>query len=148
MKRIIFIFWIAMVSSGWLMANHWTPNSTPYEGNMTLTGIVRIDGIEQQTATLEVGAFCGEECRGSAQLTYFSPAQHYVVQLLIYGNSGDSITFSLYDHGLNEELDLITYDVVTVTSDGYGSLANPYMLNFYSLPPGPHLVTVSAYPEV
>ena len=148
MKRIIFILWIILGSSGWLMANHWTPNSTPYENNMTLTGIVRIDGVEQQTTAIEVGAFCGEECRGSARLTYFSPTQHYIVQILIYGNNGDQITFKLYDHGQNLELDLISDNVVSFTSDGYGSLVNPYMLNFYSAPPGPHAITVSANPGV
>ena len=148
MKRVIIILWIVLVSSGWLMANHWTPNSTPYENNMTLTGVVRIDGIEQQTTALEVGAFCGEEWRGSARLAFFPPTQRYVVQIVISGNSGDQITFRLYDHEQNEELDLIADDIVTFTSDGYGSLANPYMLNFYSAPPGPHSITVSADPEV
>ena len=148
MKRFILILCITLVSSGWLMANHWTPNSTPYENNMTLTGIVRIDGIEQQTTALEVGAFCGEECRGSARLAFFPPTQRYVVQIVIYGNSGDQITFKLYDHEQSMELDLIADDIVTFTSDGYGSLANPYMLNFYSAPPGPHSITVEANPGI
>ena len=148
MKRFILILWITLVSGGWLMANHWIPNSTSYENNMTLTGIVRIDGVEQQTTALEVGAFCDEECRGSARLAFFPPTQRYVVQVLIYGNLGDQITFRLYDHEQNMELDLISENTVTFTSDGYGSLANPYMLNFYSAPPGPHAITVSANPEV
>ena len=148
MKRIAFILWITLVSGGWLMANHWTPNSTPYENNMTLTGIVRIDGVEQQTTDIEVGAFCDDECRGSARLSFFPPTQHYIVQILIYGNNEDVITFRLYDHGQNLELDLIADDVVTFTSEGYGSLVNPYLLNFYSAPPGPHTVTVSANPQV
>jgi hypothetical protein len=148
MKRIILILWAVLASGGWLLANHWTPNSTPYEDNMTLTGIVRIDGIEQQTTALEVGAFCGEECRGSAQLTFFYPSYRYVVQIVVYGNVGDQFTFRLYDQELDEELDLITYDTVTFVSEGYGSLMNPYVFNFYTAPPGPHTVTVWADPEV
>ncbi len=146
MKRIILILWVALVSSGWLMANHWTPNSTLYEDNMTLTGFVRIDGVEQQTTMIEVGAFCGEECRGSARLAFFPPTQHYVVQLLIFGNNGDQLTLKLYDHGQNEELDLIPPDALAFASNGYGSLESPYLLDFYSEPPGPHVVTVSANP--
>ena len=130
------------------MANHWTPNSTPYEDNMTLTGFVRIDNTEQQTTAIEVGAFCGEECRGSGRLAFFNPTYRYVVQMVIYGNIGDQITFRLYDHETGEELDLITYDTLTFMGNGYGSLAEPYMLNFYSEPPGPHAVTVWADPEV
>jgi hypothetical protein len=146
MKRIILILWIALVSNGWLMANHWTPNSAPYEENMTLTGVVRINGIEQQNTTIEVGAFCGEECRGSARLAFFPPTQRYVVQLVIYGNSGDQISFKLYDHNLSQELDLIQPDAITFTSNGYGSLSSPYLLDFYSEAPGPHVITVSADP--
>ena len=148
MKRIILILLAVWVSNGWLMANHWSPNSIPYESNMTLTGVVRINSIEQQTAAIEVGAFCGEECRGSALLQFFAPTQRYVVQMIAYGNNGDTLTFRLYDHNQNEELDLITYDAVVFSNDGYGSLSNPYTFNFYSEPPGPHIVTVTASPEV
>ena len=146
MKRIIFILWAALASNGWLMANHWTPNSTPYEDNMTLTGIVRIDGVEQQSTAIEVGAFCGEECRGSARLAFFPPTQHFVVQMEVFGESGDEIVFRLYDHNLGEELDLISFDTLSFTSESYGSLAEPYLFNFYSEYPGPHLITVSADP--
>ena len=146
MKKIIFILWVALASNGWLMANHWTPNSTPYEDNMTLTGIVRIDGVVQQTTALELGAFCGEECRGAARLAYFPPTQHFVVQMAVFGESGDEIAFKLYDHDWGEELELISLDMLIFMSDGYGSLANPYLFNFYSEYPGPHLITVLADP--
>jgi hypothetical protein len=85
------------LSNGWLFANHWTPNDSEYEDNMTLTGVIQIDGVEQQSTALEVGVFCGEECRGSGYPTYFFPAQRYVIQLLVFGESGDSLTFKLFD---------------------------------------------------
>ena len=129
MKKTILLLLVCL-SNGWLFANHWTPDDSTYEDNMTLTGVVQINGVEQQSTTLEVGVFCGEECRGSGMLTYFFPTQRYVVQLLIFGEAGDQLTFKLYDHALGQELNMVSQNTVTFSSDGYGSLSNPYMLNF------------------
>ena len=129
MKKTILVL-LACLSNGWLFANHWTPDDSMFEDNMTLTGVIQIDGVEQQSTTLEVGVFCGEECRSTGVLTYFFPTERYVVQLLIFGESGDSLTFKLYDHALEQELDLTSPDTITFTDDGYGALDNPYLLNF------------------
>jgi hypothetical protein len=118
------------LSNGWLFANHWTPNDSEFEDNMTLTGVIQIDGVEQQSTALEVGVFCGEECRGSGYATCFAPTQHYLVQLLIFGEVGDQLTFKLYDSDSGQELDLTSPDAVSFVANGYGSLFNPYVLNF------------------
>ncbi|MBR4156144.1 MAG: choice-of-anchor J domain-containing protein [Bacteroidales bacterium] len=86
-------------------ANHWTPDETVYPNNMTLTGLVEIDGEVQNTTSLEVGAFCGEELRGSYRLQYISALDKYLAFLVVYGNDSDEITFKLYDHELGQELD-------------------------------------------
>ena len=129
MKKAVLLLLIC-VSSGWLFANHWTPNESEYEDNMTLTGVIQINGVEQQSTTLEVGVFCGEECRGTGLASYFFPTQRYVVQLLIFGETGDQLTFKLYDHALGHELNLTPPDAVTFNANGYGSLGSPYVLNF------------------
>ena len=129
MKKAVLLLLICL-SNGWLLANHWTPNDSGYEDNMTLTGIIQIDGVEQQSTTLEVGVFCGEECRGAGYSTYFVPMQCYVIQLLVFGEVGDQLTFKLYDSDLGQELDLVSPDAVSFNANGYGSLSNPYVLNF------------------
>ena len=129
MKRIVLLLLVCM-SNGWLFANHWTPNDSSYEDNMTLTGVIQINGVEQQSTTLEVGVFCEEECRGSGYAACFAPTQHYLVQLLIFGEAGDQLTFKLYDSDSGQELDLTSPDAVTFVANGYGSLFNPYVLNF------------------
>ena len=139
MKKAALLLLIC-VSSGWLFANHWTPNDSDYEDNMTLTGIVQINGVEQQSTTLEVGAFCGEECRGSGYLTYFFPTQRYVIQLLIFGETGDQMTFKLYDSNSGQELNLASPDPVTFNANGYGTLSEPYVLNFTGTGNTPHWV--------
>ena len=142
MRRIILILCAVIVSNGWLMANHWTPNSAPYENNMTLTGIVQINGVEQQNTALEVGVFCGEECRGSDMVAYFAPTQHHVVQVLVYGENGDQLIFKLFDHNLNQELDLTSPEAITFTANGYGNLTNPYLLDFATI----YEITATANP--
>ena len=119
-----------MLSNGLLFANHWTPNASSFEDNTTLTGIIQIDGVEQHSAALEVGVFCGSDCRGTALPTFFPPTQRHVVQITIFGENGDQLSFKLFDHDTNQELSLTSPDAVTFNSNGYGTLTSPYVLNF------------------
>jgi hypothetical protein len=75
-------------------------------------------------------------------LVFFAPTQQYVVQLLVYGNSGDELSFKLYDHEQNMELELVSPEAITFSTDGYGSLSSPYVLNFLEI----HEITVTASP--
>ena len=109
---------------------HWTPNTIDYEENMPVTAVVEIDGVEQQSTTLELGAFSGEECRGSQMAMYFEPTQRYIYQMTVFGEEGDEITFRLYDHATNEELDLVAPEAIVFDAFGYGNLPNPIVLNF------------------
>ena len=113
--------------------NHWTPeNSGNYSLTMALTGIIQIDGVEQFSDQLEVGAFCGTECRGSQRASEFFLTNRYLVQLSIAGELGDVLTFKLYDHNLAQELILTPPDPVSFTADSYGTPIEPYALNFIS----------------
>lgn len=114
------------------IANHWTPESSGYSDNMALTGVIQIDGVEQRNEALEVGVFCGNECRGAHWASYFPPTDRYVVMLTVYGNVGDNLTFKIYDHDSEQELDLISPSTVVFNTDGYGSPIVPYVLNFTS----------------
>ena len=60
----------AFGSSDGAVQKHWFCNGHQYPYNMTMIGAIQIDGEEQQSEYLEIGAFCGEECRGSELLTY------------------------------------------------------------------------------
>ena len=124
--------------------NHWTPQSAAYEDNMTLTGVVQINGVEQQSTALEVGAFCGSECRGSARAVLFPATGRYIVLLTLFGNNGDQITFKLYDHSQGLELNFQSPDAITFGSNGLGSVVNPYVLNFTEFN---YTITVSASPS-
>jgi hypothetical protein len=114
------------------LVNHWEPEISDYEENMSITCILQFDGVEQHSSMYEVGAFCGTECRGSQCATYFSPTDRYIIQMAVFGEVNDVISFRLYDHLQNTESVLTPPASVTFTTDGYGSLFDPYVLNFIS----------------
>ena len=122
---------------------HWLPNTADYEENMPVTAVVEIDGEEQQSTTLELGAFSGEECRGSQIATYFEPTQRYIYQMTVFGEEGDEIAFRLYDHATQQELDLVPPEAVTFDALGYGTLPAPVVLNFRHS----YEITATAQPE-
>ncbi len=113
--------------------NHWIPvPEGDYSESTTIIGVIQINGIEQFSDELEVGVFCGSECRGSAFASEFYITQRYLAQINVYGEIDDQLTFKLYDHSIGEELDLTSPDAVAFIEDGYGTLSNPYVLNFLS----------------
>ena len=111
--------------------NYWNPDPSLYANNMTVITTIEIDGEEQSSLDLELGAFCNGELRGSGRLQ--ETAGRYECFLMIYGNSGDNITFKLYDHATQTELDLKSSEVVSFVVNGAeGDVMNPYTINFKS----------------
>ena len=110
---------------------HWNVNVHQFADNMTVTGIIQIEGVEQAVPSLEIGAFCNGECRGRQLLTYYPQVDRYLVFLMLYGEDGDTFTFKLYDHEAGEELTAGCASVVTFESDAIvGSFLEPYVFNF------------------
>lgn len=113
--------------------HHWTPNITPYPHTMMLTSVIQIDGVEQFSDALEVGAFCDDVVRGSQKAQLVSNTGRYLVYMTIYGYNNEVITFRLYDHNTEEELNLACITHVTMLQDQIiGSTADPFALNFIS----------------
>lgn len=98
---------MTMAMAGFLsgQSHHWT-SMTGNQYNMTVYGMIFIDNELQERTDLEVGAFCGTECRATNFAMVFSG--YYIVPLTIKSNviSGEAITFCLYDHTLNDSLAL------------------------------------------
>ena len=114
--------------------HYWKPDPSLYANNMTVISTIAIDGVEQSDFNLELGAFCGDEVRGSGKLQYVgAPANRYECFLMVYGNAGDNITFKLYDHATETVSDLKTNQSVTFEVNGaVGDVINPYAINFTS----------------
>ena len=68
MKKILFL--ILMIMPFLVKANHWQPDPYQYESNMTVTGVLHFDDIEQRRESIEIGAFYDGVCRGSSMIQY------------------------------------------------------------------------------
>ena len=128
---------ISLFVTGWAMAqtgNHWSPISgTQY--NMTVKGIIVIDGVTQANNQLEIGAFCGDECRGSRKAALFPPTGEYPVMLTVVSNvfSGETITFRIYDHATQQELNLTSESTLVFEHNtNQGTMNNWFPFNFTS----------------
>ena len=120
--------------------NYYTPDTSGDEGNMSLTAVVLIDGVEEHDSNLEVGAFCGNICKGSAKAnlvdTNNGVTRNYA-KMVIGGSANDVITFKLYNHETKEEL--FTYDVTTINYQAgddasIGTILDPFVVNFITKP--------------
>ena len=144
MRKLFLI--IILLASLNLNANHWNPNPYQYQNNMTVIGVISFDDDEQRTTSLELGAFCDDECRGSVMTHYEEIFDRYYVYLMIYGNNDDSITFRCYDHNLNMELDMASEShVIFRTNDMIGNTSDPFDFNFKYYR---YYVTIDIMPEI
>lgn len=116
----------------YVVTNHYVCDISQFADYMSVVAVVVIDGVEQGSETLEIGAFCGDECRGGKFATYFTPTQRYIYQLPVYGEGGDAITFKLYNHDIQQELTIPCTVELQWQKDGYGRLATPYNITFVS----------------
>lgn len=133
MKRFIVIVMAGLFSSISLYAQHtrpghdWTVNPSAYDFNMTIVVQVQQDGVVDPS--LEIGAFCEEECRGTALAKYESVLNKYVWYVVIQGNSGDPINF--YVRQADVELDVeTTFSLVFTPNNIIGNTTNPIIVNF------------------
>lgn len=129
-------------------ANHWEPNPYQYENNMISVGVVKFDGVEQRSENLEIGAFCDDECRGSAIAMYNSNFDRYFIFLMIYGNEGNEISFRAYDHqqGVEPEMESLSFMVFHINGQE-GDIDNPFEFAFSTTEPTMYEITASVAPE-
>ena len=130
MKVMITTALVAMLATGAMGQKHWTSDAHQYANTMTVVGVVVINEAEIPRESMEVGAFCNGECRGSETLRYKANVDRYLAYLSVSGADGDAITFRLYDAETETEL-LATAAGVTFESDAMlGRAGDPYVLDF------------------
>ena len=110
---------------------HWSWNSHEYLANSTFVGVITIEGVEQRSDQLEIGAFCDGVCRGSIICIYNANKDRYYACLTVNGAAGMNMTFRLWNHATEEELNVdseITYTFQP--NDYFGVPSNPYVFPF------------------
>lgn len=93
-------------------ANFWNVDPTQFEYSMTLIGMLKVNGVNATTATMELGAFANDQPRGSVQAIYIPPLQSYLFFETVYANSsGEQIKYKLFDSstGVVQELNEVMY---------------------------------------
>ena len=105
--------------------NFWTVNPAQYEHSMTLIGMLKANGQNVTTATMELGVFVGNEVRGSAQAIYIEPLDAYQFFLTSYANvGGEQLKFKLFDSATGAVQDLS--ETMWFTADLHqGSIESP-----------------------
>ena len=107
----------------------WAVNANRFANNMTVTFIVSQDDEELQNTDIEIGAFCGDDCRGSARLKNIPQlANHpYMGFLMIHGENNEPISLRIYNHATGEEYKADN-SLTFVTDAIHGSLAAPFKI--------------------
>jgi hypothetical protein len=139
MKRgirfLILVLALATSYRTYAEGEHWTWNMNQYNSNATFVSVLSIDGVVQRSDQLEIGAFHDGECRGSVICVYDSRTDYYYAYLTMNGEKDMEITFRLYDHATESELD-VTCDVTySFVPDGFlGSPSSPFVFPFTTNP--------------
>jgi hypothetical protein len=111
-----------------IVVPHYIADYQSYPSTMTYTASVVLDNVELQSDLIEIGAFSGNECRGSALLKDFSQNAHsHLGFLVIHGEGNEAIRLRIYNHATGRE-----YDATNALSFGanamHGSPAEPYRI--------------------
>ena len=110
----------------------WTANANRFPNTMTLTSVVLSGSVEQQSNQIEIDAFCGDECRGSAMLKSFPQISNhpYLGFLVVYGDSNESISFRIFDHATGQEYNADNASIAFASDTICGSPAEPFKVMF------------------
>ena len=106
--------------------NHWTTDHSRFANNMNVLAVVEHDGAEAYNDNIEVGAFVGNECRGSVRLMRVENSGRYMAFLTIHGETGEPVSFRvLDDNGEREVEETIDLHINTVV----GEMNKPFVLH-------------------
>jgi uncharacterized repeat protein (TIGR02543 family) len=128
MKRKIIQLILFLLAASFVNAqSHWSFDNRQYANNMTVTGIVLLNGTALQNSQIEIAAFSGNECRGTQFLQ--QNGNNWICYLMAYGdNGGEPITFRVYDHQTSIEYTASNSEEFQVNAI-FGNSVTPYSIN-------------------
>ena len=104
----------------------WTAQRARFASTMDLFATVEINGVEQTSDELEIGAFVGDECRGAVKLMYVEELGKHIAFLTVSGNNGETVSFKALHEG--EVIDL--QETVTIQlNELLGDAKAPFVLH-------------------
>ena len=106
--------------------NHWKPVSARFANNMTVLAVVDLEGNEAIDESIEVGAFVGDECRGSVRLMHVDATDRYMAFMTVHGENGEQVSFKVLDGDVEREVrETLEFHVNGIL----GGLNAPYVLH-------------------
>ena len=142
MKKILF-FITALLLYGTMNAQdyHYTYDFHEYpwvvpggfENYMYLEAQIQINGVPVTNTNWEVGAFCGEECRGLGDADSWWPSDidgSWICEIVVGGSTGDVINYYLYDVTNSEVFHGVCNLAQDWVDEDLGDMFEPYVINF------------------
>ena len=132
MKNYIKVFIFFIISGIYSQSPDWSVNTSNFQYSMTITTFLNVNGITLTNTNDKVGAFVNNENRGEATVVYNANAKKYLAYLTVYGNTGETINFKIYDSENNQIVTTTQTKVFAINENIGGvfqsfSLANPVL---------------------
>ena len=102
MKNYIKVFIFFIISGIYSQSPDWSVNTSNFQYSMTITTFLNVNGTTLTNTNDKVGAFVNNENRGEATVVYNGNAKKYLAYLTVYGNTGETINFKIYDSQNNQ----------------------------------------------
>ena len=109
---------------------YWTNDTHRHATNMVMLATLDADRFAMSEGNYEIGAFVGDECRGSARLQ--KVGGQYIAYLTIGGENAETVRFRLYDVTNGMELGLAEEQLTYVANAVTGTTYEPVVLHFRS----------------
>ena len=110
---------------------YWNTNVHDHATNLVLMATLNAGQFAMEEGNYEIGAFVGDECRGSARLQ--KAGRHYIAFLVIHGEADETIGFRLYDVDNAVEAGTAEEQIRYAANAILGSVDEPVVLHFHSM---------------
>ncbi len=121
----------SLLLCGAVSAQHFEADAHAHDNNMPVVAQVVLDGDAVTTGGYELGAFIGDDVRGSAQIQ-LTLDNTYWIQVYYSTeteeNPAATVTFKLYDENGEDEYTAET--TLTIDPEGYGTPGTPQVIEF------------------
>ncbi len=109
----------------------WSVNPAAFQNTMSIVGQIRVNNIISTNPDDKLAAFVNGQCRGIANLQYFSQVDRYYAFLNVYSNvtSGETIEFRIWNATEGKSHTEVTPSLPYVANSLVGNITTPQIFN-------------------
>ena len=132
-KKILFTLLSILLPLG-LRAQeaHWTCDPKAFDSYYDMTVYVSLelnDAAITDLSNYEIAAFCGNECRGVAEISTAGSTQIGTIRVRTHNASAEAITFKVYDKTEQKEINVQNTKVTFQSDASIGLPSSPFKLD-------------------